>query len=120
MEAETKTVIKNIAQIQVEALTHISKNLEDTDHYLLKKLLQIEEGEIRGVLDNMIKLYSNMIEYPQLIKTLTEYQLYVCSHILWKMEEEWITDNSQGVLGAWAIIQKYTNVLHPELTLLKL
>ncbi len=37
-----------------------------------------------------------MIEYPQLIKTLTEYQLYVCSHILWKMEEEWITDNSQG------------------------
>ena len=114
MDAETKTVIKNIAQIQVEALTHISKNLEDTDHYLLKKLLQIEEGEIRGVLDNMIKLYSDMIEYPQLIKTLTEYQLYVCSHILWK------TDNSQGVLGAWAIIQKYTNVLHPELTLLKL
>ena len=105
MDAETKTVIKNIAQIQVEALTHISKNLEDTDHYLLKKLLQ---------------LYSDMIEYPQLIKTLTEYQLYVCSHILWKMEEEWITDNSQGVLGAWAIIQKYTNVLHPELTLLKL
>ena len=47
MDAETKTVIKNIAQIQVEALTHISKNLEDTDHYLLKKLLQIEEGEIR-------------------------------------------------------------------------
>ena len=71
MDAETKTVIKNIAQIQVEALTHISKNLEDTDHYLLKKLLQIEEGEIRGVLDNMIKLYSDMIEYPQLIKTLT-------------------------------------------------
>ena len=26
MDAETKTVIKNIAQIQVEALTHISKN----------------------------------------------------------------------------------------------
>ena len=31
----------------IEALTYISKNLEDTDHYLLKKLLQIEEGEIR-------------------------------------------------------------------------
>ena len=120
MDAETKTVIKNIAQIQVEALTYISKNLEDTDHYLLKKLLQIEEGEIRGVLDNMIKLYSDMIEYPQLIKTLTEYQLYVCSHILFRMEDEWVHTNSQGVLGTWAIIQKYTNVLHPELTLLKL
>lgn len=60
MDAETKTVIKNIAQIQVEALTHISKNLEDTDHHLLKKLLQIEEGEIRGVLDNIIKLLQSI------------------------------------------------------------
>lgn len=120
MDAETKTVIKNIAQIQVEALTHISNNLEDTDHDLLKKLLQIKDEETKEVLDNMIKLYKDMEEYPQLIKTLTEYQLFICSHILWKMEEEWITDNSQGVLGAWAIIQKYTNVLHPELTLLKL
>ena len=60
MDEETKTVIKNIAQIQVEALTHISKNLEDTDHYLFKKLLQIEEGEIRGVLDNIIKLLQSI------------------------------------------------------------
>ena len=28
-------------------------------------------GSAPGVLDNMIKLYSDMIEYPQLIKTLT-------------------------------------------------
>lgn len=123
MDKETKDIVKLIAGIQIESLNSIKedvKNGNDIAQDLIKKLLQIEEGEIRGVLDNMIKLYSDMIEYPQLIKTLTEYQLYVCSHILWKMEEEWITDNSQGVLGAWAIIQKYTNVLHPELTLLKL
>ena len=119
MDAETKKVIKNIAQIQVEALTHISNNLEDTDYYLLKKLLQIKDEETKEVLDNMIKLYKDMEEYPQLIKTLTEYQLFICSHILWKMEEEWITDNSQGVLGAWAIIQKANLKFHPELTLLK-
>ena len=120
MDAETKTIIKNIAQIQVEALTHISKNLEDTDHYLLKKLLKIEEGEIRGELDNMIKLYSDMIEYPPLIKNLTDYKLYVCSNILRNTQTEWRKDNPQEVSGAWAITQKYTNVVHPELTLLKL
>ena len=116
MDAETKTVIKNIAQIQVEALTHISKNLEDTDHYLLKKLLQIEEGEIRRVLDNMIKLYSDMIEYPQLIKTLTEYQLYVCSHILWKMEEEF--SRSFGSMGNHSkIYQRITSGVNTFKTL---
>jgi len=35
-------------------------NWEDTDHYLFKKLLQIEEGEIRGVLDNIIKLLQSI------------------------------------------------------------
>lgn len=43
MDAETKTVIKNIAQIQVEALTHISKNLEDIDHYLLKNFFRLKK-----------------------------------------------------------------------------
>lgn len=91
MDAETKTVIKNIAQIQVEALTHISKNLEDTDHYLLKKLLQIEEGEIRGVLDNMIKLYSDMIEYPQLNKN--SYRVSIIRLLSYFMENGGRMDN---------------------------
>lgn len=91
MDAETKTVIKNIAQIQVEALTHISKNLEDTDHYLLKKLLQIEEGEIRGVLDNMIKLYSR---YDRISSTYkNSYRVSIIRLLSYPMENGGRMDN---------------------------
>lgn len=119
MDKETKEVVKRIAQIQLEALNHIKSNMEFTDHNLLMKLLQVSEDDLVISLENHIQLYKDMVDMPQIIKTLNEYQLYICSHILWKMEEEWITDYSQGVLGTWAIITSYTNRFHPELTLLK-
>lgn len=118
MDAETKQVVKNIALIQIEALTNISKNLESTDHTLLKKLLQITDEEVQESLDHHIQVYKEIEEMPTLIRTLNEYQLYVCSHILFRMEEEWITDLSQGVLGTWALLQRETNKFHPELTLI--
>lgn len=56
---------------------------------------------------------------PQLINMLSEYQMMVCSHILFRMEDEWVHTNSQGVLGTWAIFQRANLKFHPELTLLK-
>ena len=104
MDAETKEVVKNIAQIQIEALTNIKNNITTTEPDLLRKLLQIN--------------YEEIYEMPQLIKTLNEYQLYICSHILFKMEDEWIHDLSQGVYGAWELLHRETNKFHPELTLI--
>lgn len=119
MDKETKDIIKLIAGIQVEALTNLRKELDFTDQDLLRKLLQINDEEILEVLDNHIGLYKAMEETPALVKTLDEYQLFTCSHILFRMEDEWMATNSQGILGAWAIIQASNRKFHPELTLLK-
>ena len=51
---------------------------------------------------------------------LNEYQLMICSHILFKMEDEWLIDNSQGVCGAWELLHKIQINYHPEITLLKI
>ena len=47
MDLETKEVVKNIANIQIEALTNILNNLDNTEPDLLRKLLQITNDEIR-------------------------------------------------------------------------
>ena len=39
--------------------------------------------------------------------------------MVWKMEEEWIRDNCEGVLGGWGMIEKYRKVLDGELRVLK-
>ena len=122
MDKETKDIVKLIAGIQIESLNSIKedvKNGNDIAQDLIKKLLQIEDDEIIRALDEHIKLYVEIENTPQLINMLSEYQMLVCSHILFRMEDEWVHTNSQRVLGTWAIFQRANLKFHPARTLLK-
>lgn len=139
MDKETEKVIKNIAEIQIESLNRILQNEDKPNsalaQELILKLLEISEyaipddvplNKLQVVFKDLvheetqrrIDMYKQMLEIPSIIRTLNEYQLYLCSHILWKMEDTWIIDNQQGVLGAWAELQICINKFHPELTLI--
>ena len=85
MDKETKDIVKLIAGIQIESLNSIKedvKNGNDIAQDLIKKLLQIEDDEIIRALDEHIELYVEIENTPQLINMLSEYQMLVCSHIL--------------------------------------
>jgi hypothetical protein len=124
MDKETKDIIQRIATIQVEALTNILNNFDNlnpSEYDMLKDLLCIipeSREEVLETIQNRIQGYQDIIRYPNLIKAIDEQQLYICSHILFQMEEEWLLDNSQGVYGAWAILFKESYKFHPELTLI--
>ena len=93
MDKETKDIVKLIAGIQIESLNSIKedvKNGNDIAQDLIKKLLQIEDDEIIRALDEHIELYVEIENTPQLINMLSEYQMLVCSHILFRMEDEWV------------------------------
>lgn len=139
MDKETSQIIKNIAEIQIEALQRIIDNEDKPNASLSQELLiellnidisQLEEGTpynkmnqklktlIHRKVDMRIDAYKQMIEIPTAIYCLDEYQLLLCSHILWKMEEVWILDNSQGVNGAWLEINRAISKFHPEYKLI--
>lgn len=139
MDKETSQIIKNIAEIQIEALQRIIDNEDKPNSSLSQELIiyllnidisQLEEGTpynkmnqklktlIHRKVDMRIDAYKQMIEIPTAIYCLDEYQLLLCSHILWKMEEVWILDNPQGVNGAWLEINKAISKFHPEYTLI--
>lgn len=122
MDKETKDIIKLIAGIQIESLNSLKDDVNNGNNIaedLIKKFLQIDNDEIIQALDEHIQLYVDIEQTPQLINMINEYQMLVCSHILFRMEDEWVHTNSQGVLGTWAIFQKLNLKFHPELTLLK-
>lgn len=122
MDKETKDIIKLIAGIQIESLNSLKDDVNNGNNIaedLIKKFLQIDNDEIIQALDEHIQLYVDIEQTPQLINMMNEYQMLVCSHILFRMEDEWVHTNSQGVLGTWAIFQKSNLKFHPELTLLK-
>lgn len=139
MDKETSQIIKNIAEIQIEALQRIIDNEDKPNASLSQELIidllnidvfQLEEGTpynkmnqklktlIHRKVDMRIDAYKQMIEIPTAIYCLDEYQLLLCSHILWKMEEVWILENSQGVNGAWLEINRAISKFHPEYTLI--
>ena len=139
MDKETSQIIKNIAEIQIEALQRILDNEDKPNASLSQELIidllnidisQLEEGTpynkmnqklktiIHRKVDMRIDAYKQMIEIPTAIYCLDEYQLLLCSHILWKMEEVWILENSQGVNGAWLEINRAISKFHPEYTLI--
>ena len=140
MDKETKDIVKLIAGIQIESLNSLKEDITKGNNIaqdLIKKLLQIDKGkniaqdlikklfqidndEIIRALDEHIELYVEIENTPQLINILSEYQMLVCSHILFRMEDEWVHTNSHGVLGTWSILQKANLKFHPELTLLKI
>lgn len=122
MDKETKDIIKLIAGIQIESLNSLKDDVNNGNNIaedLIKKFLQIDNDEIIQALDEHIQLYVDIEQTPQLINMISEYQMLVCSHILFRMEDEWVHTNSQGVLGTWAIFQRANLKFHPELTLLK-
>ena len=139
MDKETSQIIKNIAEIQIEALKRIIDKEDEPNASLSQELIidllnidisQLEEGTpynkmnqklktlIHRKVDMRIDAYKQMIEIPTAIYCLDEYQLLLCSHILWKMEEVWILDNPQGVNGAWLEINRAISKFHPEYTLI--
>lgn len=139
MDKETSQIIKNIAEIQIEALQRIIDNENKPNASLSQELIidllnidvsQLEEGTpynkmnqklktlIHRKVDMRIDAYKQMIEIPTAIYCLDEYQLLLCSHILWKMEEVWILENSQGINGAWLEINRAISKFHPEYTLI--
>lgn len=123
MDKETKDIVKLIASIQIESLTSLKEDLKANkpfDEALLRNLLQIKDEEILFALDQEIERYVTIERYPTFIKMLNEYQLMICSHILFKMEDEWLIDNAHGVCGAWALLHKIQIGYHPEITLLKI
>lgn len=122
MDKETKDIVKLIAGIQIESLNSLKDDVNNGNNIaedLIKKFLQIDNDEIIQALDEHIQLYVDIEQTPQLINMINEYQMLVCSHILFRMEDEWVHTNSQGVLGTWAIFQRANLKFHPELTLLK-
>lgn len=123
MESTTEQVIKQIAQVQVEALQTIRQNPRAFNKDLVGKLFSKEYSDetfvedIIKAIDSRLEVYKNILERPSFIRMLDEYQLLICSHILFKLEDEWINENVEGVLGTWQLLNDLLEKYHPELRL---
>ena len=117
MKTETSNIIIKIADIQITALTNIENNWEEVDKDLLGRYLGIST-DLKSSLYDLLSTYEDIKSYPSTIKMLSEEQLMVCSHILFRMEDEWMKDNPTGVRETWELLFKQVDRIHPEYNLI--
>lgn len=117
IEPEAKQVLDMVCDIQLDALQSI-KDYPNKEQKLAAKLIQSNLSDWNAQLDRLKAIYQNIKSIPQAITLLDEYQLLVCSHILFRMEQVWMVEYSYGISSLWSVIHECMEKFHPEYKLL--
>lgn len=117
IEPEAKQVLDMICDIQLDALESI-KDYPNKEQKLAAKLIQSNLSDWNAQLGRLKAMYQNIKSIPQAITLLDEYQLLVCSHILFRMEQVWMVEYSYGISSLWLVIHECMEKFHPEYKLI--
>ena len=117
IEPEAKQVLDMVCDIQLDALESI-KDYPNKEQKLAAKLIQSNLSDWDAQLGKLMATYQNIKSIPQAITLLDEYQLLVCSHILFRMEQVWMVEYSYGISILWSIIHECMEKFHPEYKLI--
>lgn len=119
IEPEAKQVLDMVCDIQLDALESI-KDYPNKEQKLAAKLIQSNLSDWNAQLGRLTAMYQNIKSIPQAITLLDEYQLLVCSHILFRMEQVWMVEYkySYGISSLWSVIHECMEKFHPEYKLL--
>lgn len=117
IEPEAKQVLDMVCDIQLDALESI-KDCSNKEQKLAAKLIQSNLSDWNAQLFRLKATYKNIKRIPQSITLLDEYQLLVCSHILFRMEQVWMVEYSYGISILWSIIHECMEKFHPEYKLI--
>ena len=117
IEPEAKQVLDMVCDIQLDALQSL-KDYHNKEQKLAAKLIQSNLSDWDAQLGRLRATYKNIKSIPQAITLLDEYQLLVCSHILFRMEQVWMVEYSYGISILWSIIHECMEKFHPEYKLI--
>ena len=119
IEPEAKQILDMVCDIQLNALQSI-EDYPNKEQKLAAKLIQSNLSDWNAQLGKLKATYQNIKNIPQAITLLDEYQLLVCSHILFRMEQVWMVEYkySYGISSLWSVIHECMEKFHPEYKLL--
>lgn len=113
-----KKILWAIAEIQKKALKGLTEDSSKVEDYLIFRYIECGSDNILETVNRLHNLYNqiSLSRDPQYyISMLSEYQLGICIHILFRMEEQWIQQYSQSEINsAWQTLFRAQEKFHPE------
>lgn len=102
MDKSTEQIIRQIAEIQLEAI-EVAKKEHLTGIQLKRLCGESITNDVDRVISRLTDTYKQVIDYPRSISMLPVYQLNLCCSILTENYKTWELDNSEGVYGAFEL-----------------
>lgn len=113
-----RKILLAIAEIQVKALCNLYDHRNEVDKNLIFKYVESVSEDYGRSINRVLNIYQQFFTSrfsEKYVELLSEYQLGVCIHILYRMEEQWIKKYTQReVNAAWEILFKAQAKFHPE------
>ena len=103
MDKSTEQIIKQIAEIQLEAI-EVAKKEHLTGIQLKRLCGESITNDVDRVINRLTDTYKQVIDYPRSIGMLPVYQLNLCCSILTENYKTWELNNSEGVYGAFELL----------------
>lgn len=111
-------ILWKIAEIQLDALYNIQAHKEELDDNFIIRYIENSYNDINLGIAKLEDIYTQISQArcpDLLINLLSEYQIGICIHILFRMEDIWMNEFSQrDVMAAWDILLKAQSKFHPE------
>lgn len=111
-------ILWKIAEIQLDALHNIQAHKEELDDNFIIRYIENSYNDINMGIAKLEDIYTQISQArcpDLLINLLSEYQIGICVHILFRMEDIWMNEFSQrDVMVAWDILLKAQSKFHPE------
>lgn len=116
-----RKVLLAIADIQLKALTNLYEHRDEVDKDLIFRYVESVSEEYGRSINRVIDVYQQFFTSrfsEKYVELLSEYQLDICIHILFRMEDQWLKQFSQREINsAWNILFKAKEKFHPEFRL---
>lgn len=110
---EATTVIEKIAEIQISSYNRIlNKGVSPLD--ISTFLLSPED--IKRYAKRTRENYEELILEPSLIAIFDEKEIMTMRHILYRMEEDWVTKHPQGCQDTWEIFFNIEESRNPKIS----
>lgn len=115
----SKEILNKIISIQIDAYRRIaSNNLNWEDKWFLMQF-QSSEKELQDMAQERLNFYLRVQENPAMIHMAPEEELATMRHILFRMEDTWLQENSEGIVNCWELFFSIEEQRKPRIKYIK-
>lgn len=117
-DESVRAILKKLLWIEIDAYRQVANHKAvDPEEELFLLQFQSSTKEVKSMANNRASVLENMLNQGILsnILILPEIEVMMLRHILFRMEDQWVNDNPEGIRKTWELFFQIEESKQPQL-----